>query len=150
MRGIPCGLCVVGTPLSLGPWLWSFRHRLLLLRALDHRYELPPQKPPHVCARLSSPEVHYADIGGSPWRPFRHLYQQCVEGKSVSCRPGFNSALMMENFCEVTSKTLISLKAFSVTDLLPAPRLCKSRRRRNPSDMFPLKLIEKYGYFNTW
>lgn len=58
-------------------------------------------------------------------------------------RPVFNSALLMENFCEATSKMLNSLKALSVPALLPVGRQCKSRRRRNPSEMFPLKLASK-------
>lgn len=38
---------------------------------------------------------------------------------------------------------LNSLKAFSVPALLPVGRQSKSRRRRNPSEMFPLKLDTK-------
>lgn len=157
MCGIPCGLCVVGTSLSLGPQLWSVRHRLLLLHALNHGYELLPQNLP----RVGESEVQLTDAGGSPLKPLKRFYQECGERTAAPRRPVFNSALLMENFCEATSEMLNSLKAFSVPALLPVGRQCKSRRRRNPSEMFPLKLdtkkknrrISKHGdkrreYFN--
>lgn len=88
-------------------------------------------------------EVQLPDVGGSPLKPFKRFYQECVERRAAPWRPVFNSALVMENFCEATSKMLNSLKAFSVPALLPVGRQCKSRRRRNPSEMFPLKLDTK-------
>lgn len=77
------------------------------------------------------------------WSLLNVYYQECGERTAAPRRPVFNSALLMGNFCEATSKMLNSLKAFSVPALLPVGRQCKSRRRRNPSEMFPLKLDTK-------
>lgn len=101
-----------------------------------------PATEPPACGRAES-EVQLADIEGSPLKPFKRFYQECAERTAALWRPVSNSALLMENFCEATSKMLISLKALSVTALLPVGRQCKSRRRRNPSEMFPLKLDTK-------
>lgn len=87
------------------------------------------------CSSRTSEDLHRSLLNDS----IRSAQQRAA----APWRPVFNSALLMENFCEATSKMLNSLKALSVPALLPVGRQCKSRRRRNPSEMFPLKLASK-------